>query len=212
MKRIRFVFRRGLAWAGGEQALLYWVERRGEHLADVPKLRDLPEGHHGHAVTDVADVAGGVGEEEERDAALCLDIVQEIENLGLHVHVQCQDGFVADDSFEQGNSSPLFAVSAITPLVKDVNQHVRVLVCSRRQPVAVGLHVLLAELGHLFGGEWQTRHRLVDIDVKSAVVGLQPGLGSLLLVVLDYIRIAPHRIHYVVDGSNLDPVVTVDEE
>ncbi len=45
----------------------------------------------------MADHAQIVGDEQVRQAELLLEVLEEVENLRLHAHVERRDGLVADD-------------------------------------------------------------------------------------------------------------------
>ena len=60
---------------------------------------DLAEIHHHDALADVFDDGEVVRDEEIGDAALLLQVLQKIDDLGLDGDVEGADGFVADDQF-----------------------------------------------------------------------------------------------------------------
>ena len=59
--------------------------------------------HDADAVADVADDGEVVGDEEVSELELLLEILHEVEDLGLDGNVKCRDGFVCDDELGLGN-------------------------------------------------------------------------------------------------------------
>ena len=63
----------------------------GARLHDLARVHDVdPVGHIGHD-------AQVVGDEDDGEVTLFLDIVDELQNLGLNGHVQRSGGLVADE-------------------------------------------------------------------------------------------------------------------
>ena len=97
---------RALAGAGG---LGIGDRRRGQQGLGVGMLRiapdliaaaDLDQGaeiHDGDAVGDVLDHRQVVADEEVGDAELALEVLQQVDHLGAHRHVERRHRLVADD-------------------------------------------------------------------------------------------------------------------
>ena len=73
------------------------VLRPRQHLVGRAGLDDPPEVHDGDAVGDVLDDRQVVGDEHERDAELALEVADEVQDLGLHEHVERRHRLVGDD-------------------------------------------------------------------------------------------------------------------
>ena len=80
-----------------QQRLRVRVARRGEQGRLVGNLDDAPEVHHRHPRGDVLDHRQVVRDEQVRQAELALQVLQQVEHLSLHRHVQRRHRFVADD-------------------------------------------------------------------------------------------------------------------
>jgi hypothetical protein len=61
------------------------------------QLHDAPQVQHGDPVGEVAHDTEVVGDEEVGDALLRLEVGKEVEDRGLHRHVERRGGLVADD-------------------------------------------------------------------------------------------------------------------
>ena len=81
---------------GGEERRRVRVLGSAEELVGRRQLHHAPDVHHGHAVADVSHDAQVVRHEEIRQPKLGLQIEQEIQDLGLHRHVQGRDGLIGD--------------------------------------------------------------------------------------------------------------------
>src|SRR5207237_783880 len=73
------------------------VERVDVELLGQCQLDHLAQVHHGDAVADVADDGEVVGDEEVGEVELLLQLLEQVQDLGLDGDVQCADGFVGDD-------------------------------------------------------------------------------------------------------------------
>ena len=62
-------------WHRAEQCLRVGVFRRPEEIADRAVLDYLAGVHHGHLVAHLGDDAEIVGDENQRDTALLLDVL-----------------------------------------------------------------------------------------------------------------------------------------
>ena len=69
--------------------------RTGIDLRGGTDLAELAEVHHGDAVAHVADDREVVGDEQHRQPVAPLHRLEEIEDLGLHRHVEGGHGLVA---------------------------------------------------------------------------------------------------------------------
>src|SRR6266436_3786879 len=84
-------------WHRAEQGLGVGVLRRPEQIADRTVLDDLAGVHHRHFVAHLGDDAEIVGDENQRDAAFLLDVLQDLEVLGLDGDVEIGRRLVGDD-------------------------------------------------------------------------------------------------------------------
>src|SRR5687768_6164808 len=71
--------------------------RRADHLLRVTDLDELAEIHHCNAIAYVFDDAEVMGDEQIREAELFLEILEQVQHLCLHTHIERGNGFVADD-------------------------------------------------------------------------------------------------------------------
>src|SRR5689334_7330129 len=81
----------------GEERARVGVLRLQVEIGPVGGLDDLAEVHDHHAVRDVADDVEVVGDEDVREAEVALQVLEQVQDLGLHRDVQCRHGLVADD-------------------------------------------------------------------------------------------------------------------
>ena len=79
-----------------ERARVRMLGRRVELLL-VRDLGDLAEVHHEHAVGDVTDDVQVVRDEDVREPEVALQVLEQVQDLRLHGHVEGGDGLVADD-------------------------------------------------------------------------------------------------------------------
>ena len=73
--------------------MLGTLEQRG----GLFELDDLALGHHRDPVRDHLDQREVVRDEEVGDPALLLEVLEQVQHLGPHRHVERGDRFVADD-------------------------------------------------------------------------------------------------------------------
>ena len=69
-------------------------------------LDDLAEIHHGDAMGHVLDDGEVMTDEEQREPELFLQILQEVDDLGLHRDIERRDRLVADDDVGFGGERP----------------------------------------------------------------------------------------------------------
>ena len=81
----------------GEQPLGVVVVRMVEDLFHVALLHHMPAVHHHHLVGQVGDDAHVVGDDQHAGAELVLGQAQQIQDLGLHGHIQCGGRLVGQD-------------------------------------------------------------------------------------------------------------------
>lgn len=81
----------------GKQRLGVGVQRVLVELSPFGNLHDLTEVHHDHAVTDVPHDGKVVRDEQVCDPELGLQVLQEVDDLGLDRDVQGGHGLVQDD-------------------------------------------------------------------------------------------------------------------
>ena len=97
LRRARRAWRLGVASSSELRVRVPW---RAQDLADRPGLHDVSVAHHGDAVGD-AGHDGQVVADEQQAGALALEAVEQVEDLGLDVHVERGRGLVRD---EQGGT------------------------------------------------------------------------------------------------------------
>jgi len=81
---------------GSQQGTGIGMGGREEDLLRSALLHDLAGIHDVDAVGHVGHHAHVVGDEDNGQVPLPLDLVDEVQDLGLHRHVQCGGGLVAD--------------------------------------------------------------------------------------------------------------------
>ncbi|RIH82137.1 hypothetical protein Mrose_03458 [Calidithermus roseus] len=81
----------------GQKPLGVGVEGMGEEGLEAALLADLAAVHHRDAVAKVTSQGGVVGDEEHRQAQVALEVLEQVDDLGLHDHVQGAGGLVEDD-------------------------------------------------------------------------------------------------------------------
>ena len=75
-------------WHGGHECPGVGVGRLGKDLIGRPLLDDLAQVHDGHPVADVMHDAQVVGDKEIGEVEFFLELVQQVDHLGLDGHVQ----------------------------------------------------------------------------------------------------------------------------
>ena len=73
------------------------MRRRAIDLIGVTQLDDPSEIHHGDAIADVADHGQIVRNEQHGEVSRAAHILEHVEHLGLHGHIECRDRFVQDE-------------------------------------------------------------------------------------------------------------------
>src|ERR1700730_5836028 len=73
------------------------MERGGIKLAGWRGLDDATEIHHGNAPADMLDDRQIVGNKEISETEFLLQVLQQIDDLGLDRHIQCRYRFIADN-------------------------------------------------------------------------------------------------------------------
>ena len=84
---------------GGEQAAGVGVDGVGHQLLGVGQLHDVALVDDGDAVRDVPHYGQVMGDEEVGDAALFLEVAQQVQHLRADGHIQRGDGLIRDDEF-----------------------------------------------------------------------------------------------------------------
>ena len=77
-----------------------------EEVRPVGQLGDPAEVHHRDAVADVLDDAHVVGDEQVGQAELALELLEQVQDLGLDRHVERGDRLVADDEVRLEDERP----------------------------------------------------------------------------------------------------------
>ena len=88
------------------QRLGVGVLGRLEQLAAVGQLGHLAQVHDRDPVADVLDHAHVVGDEQVRQAELALELLEQVQDLGLDRHVERGDRLVADDEVGLDDEGP----------------------------------------------------------------------------------------------------------
>ncbi|ELZ80681.1 hypothetical protein C454_10261 [Haloferax gibbonsii ATCC 33959] len=91
------VFGRGGSGNALQQRLRVGVFRRLEQLVCRAEFDHVAEVHHGDAVADVADDRKVVGDKEVRQPELRLEVVEQVQHLRLHGHVERRHRLVEHD-------------------------------------------------------------------------------------------------------------------
>ncbi len=81
----------------GKQGLGVGMPGPGTHVVRGTEFDDVTEIHHGDAAAEMFHDGEVVGDEEVSEAAFPLEILEEIDDLGLDADVEGADGLVADD-------------------------------------------------------------------------------------------------------------------
>ena len=71
-----------------------------------PLLDDLAAAHHQHVVADVADHREVVADEDQPDAGVPSDVVEQVEDLGLDRHVERRHGLVEHEHPRRDGEGP----------------------------------------------------------------------------------------------------------
>ena len=93
---------------GGQQRPGVGVLGVVEDLLAPAEFHDLPRVHHRHPVGHIGHHAQVVGDEDDGEVVALLDLVDELQNLGLDGHIQSRGGLVADQDLRvagQGNGN-----------------------------------------------------------------------------------------------------------
>ena len=77
---------------GGRQRDRVRVARMSEDVLEPPGLDDFAQIHHGDRVSDVLHDAEVVRDEEIGEALFAAELAEQIEQLGLHGHIERGDG------------------------------------------------------------------------------------------------------------------------
>ena len=85
---------------------MYGMVRPAEDGLRAPELHQPAEVEHGDAVGEVADDAEVVRDEEVGDAALRLQLDEQVEDRRLHRHVERRGRLVADDELRVAGERP----------------------------------------------------------------------------------------------------------
>jgi hypothetical protein len=84
-------------WHGGDQGLGIGVSRQAGDGAGRAGFDDVAEVHDRDAVAEMFDHGKVVSDEQVSQAALFLEILQEVDHLRLHGNIKRADRFIADD-------------------------------------------------------------------------------------------------------------------
>ena len=159
---------------GREQGLGVGVGRVAVQIRLHPLLDDLPQIHHGHAVRDVTDHGEIVGDEDVGQVELVLDVLEQIDHLGLHRHIEGGHRLVTDDDARVEGQGPGHPDPLPLPARELVGVAVDVVGVEPHQ-----LQELANPVSHLVLGEQAAVDRpgLGD-DVPTVILGLSEAYGS----------------------------------
>ena len=90
----------------GEQRLGVGMLRRAEQILDRRLFDDAPEIHDGDAAREMLDHREVVADEDIAQAEVASQVVQQIEDLRLHRHVERGGRLVADHDLGLGDQRP----------------------------------------------------------------------------------------------------------
>ena len=76
------------------------------HVGGRAVLDDPPEVHHGDLVGDVPHDGEVVGDEQVRQSELVLEVLEQVDDLALHGHVERRDGLVAHEHLRLDGERP----------------------------------------------------------------------------------------------------------
>ena len=76
--------------------IVYGCSGSSKIFARVHHLDDLAHVHHGHAVGHLGDHAQVVGDHQDRHAEVGLELLQQLQDLGLDRHVERRRRLVGD--------------------------------------------------------------------------------------------------------------------
>src|SRR5438445_4169400 len=111
----------------GEEGLRVRVEGLTEQLARRRPLDDLSEVHHGHPLGDVVDHREVVRDEQVREAELALEVLQQVQDLGLDGDVEGARRFVEDHELRVQREGPSDPDSLALPAAELMGEPVEVL-------------------------------------------------------------------------------------
>ena len=159
---------------GGHQRLGVGVGGMGEKLLGGRLLHQMAQIHHAHAVGDVAHHAHVVSDEQVGQPALILQILQQVDDLGLYGHIQGGNGLVAhhhlgvkDEGAGQADALALSAAELVGIAIEvlraqtHLGQH------------GHGLFHALGAVAHAVDGQ-HLHQRVAD-----ALAGIEGGIGIL---------------------------------
>ncbi len=151
------------------------MPRIAEQLLLAGQFDQASEVHHAHLVAHMAHHRQVVRDEKVSEAALALQVLHDVEHLGLHAHVQRRGRLVAHQEFRLGrqrpgdrNALPLAARELVRVL-----RHVERRESHRLEQFAHPLRQLAA-----VGDDAVLLHRLAD-DVFHDPARIQAGVGVL---------------------------------
>lgn len=98
---------------GRQQRLGVRMKRRREDLVCLTGLTQFPEVHYPYFMRNVLHNGEIVTDKQQGDLEVSLQIEEEIEDGGLHTHIEGADRFIADDKLRirckcPGDADPLF--------------------------------------------------------------------------------------------------------
>ena len=102
-----FLFRGGVRARGGrQQGLGIGVQGALVELIAISELHYFTQIHDGHPVTDVFHNTQVVGYEQVGQVEFFLQILKEINDLGLDRNIECGYGFITDDELGVEGQGP----------------------------------------------------------------------------------------------------------
>lgn len=91
---------------GGQKRLGVGMHRMGKQLLRRRFLHQMAQIHYAHAVGDILHHAHVVGDEQVGQPALLLQILHQVDDLGLNGHIQRGDRLIAHDHLGVQNHRP----------------------------------------------------------------------------------------------------------
>ncbi len=173
-------------WHGGGQSVGVRMQRRTVDLLRVGDLHDPAEVHHSDPVGDVAHDGQVVRDEDVGQPELVLQVLEQVDDLGLDRHVERRDRLVADDQLRAQRDGP----GDTDALALAAGELVRIAVEVFRVQPDSGHQVL--HLGLDTPGRLDPLHLEGSRDDRAdGVPGVQRGVG----VLEDHLHLAAERHH-----------------
>ena len=169
------------------------MARRGQHIFRPAPLDDASEVHHRDVMREVLDHREVVGDEQVGNAELALQLLEQVEDLRLHRHVECGGRLVTDQQFGLHGKRP----RDCDALALAAGKLVRITVDRIRRQ---------ADLGK------QREHRLAGVAVAMVDAERRDALGDDLADAQARVerseRVLEHHLHVPAHGAQPLPLET----